>query len=201
MNKKLIIGIVAAVAALAIIIAAIIGITKGFGSKDKPDTDSGNNSEITSITDSSENALTGNEDVVSDYKVNDEGNAVVETKKPDSNTIIEVPIMVSNNKNGFYAGQFAFTYDANALTYIDYGKGNLFDEYEVVTATGKVSCIINAKELKDVKGDGKLIVLKFKAKDGAKAGNYKITVESSSMGSVEEKLVNPTVSGGVITIK
>ena len=39
--------------------------------------------------------------------------------------------------------------------------------------------------------DGKLIVLKFKAKDGAKAGNYKITVESSSMGSVEEKLVNP----------
>lgn len=195
MNKKLIIGIVAAVAAIALIIVAIIGVTSGFGAKDKPDTESG--SDISSVQSSTKE----DENVVSDYKVNDEGNAVVETKKPDANTIIEVPIMITKNTKGFYAGQFAFSYDANALTYIDYGKGNLFDEYEVVNNSGKISCIINSTELKDIKGDGKLIVLKFKAKTGAKAGDYKITVDSSTMGSIDEKLVTPTVSGGIITIK
>jgi len=196
MNKKLIIGIVAAVVALAVIIVAIIGITGTFGKNEK-DNEGSSSPVSSSVTESKGD----NDKVVSDYTVNDKGNTVVEAEKPDSNTIIEVPIMLSDNKNGFLAGQFAFTYDANALTYLDYAKGNLFDEYEVVSEKGKVSCIISSSEIKDVKGDGKLIVLKFKAKDSAKAGDYEVKLASSAMGTSDEKLVNPKVSGAVITIK
>ncbi len=197
MNKKLIIGIVAAVIALAVIVVAIIGITGTFGKNDKDSSDGSSNPVSSPVSDNADS----NDKVVSDFTVNDKGNAVVEAEKPDSNTIIEVPIMVSENKNGFLAGQFSFTYDANALTYLDYAKGNLFDAYEVVSKSGEVSCIISASGIEDIKGDGKLIVLKFKAKDSAKAGSYEIKVASSTMGTSDEKLVNPKVSGGIITIK
>ena len=111
--------------------------------------------------------------------------------------------MISNNP-GFYAGTFVFEYDNTELTYLDYEKGDILDEYEVELVDGKISSIVYSSKNADVKKDGTLMVLKFKAKKAPQDGAYKITIDKDGtmMGSfVTEKEVKADISCGKVTVK
>lgn len=200
MNKKIIIGIVAAVVALGIIIVAIIGITKGFSPK--KGNDSSSSSVISSGSGSSAgSSAQGSGSSSADKKI-EKGKMTIEPAKASAGDVISVPIKLSENP-GIAAGQFYFEYDTKAFTYDSYEKGDILDDYEVSDAAGKVSCIISADDIsKNATANGTLITLKFMVKSDAAKGDYTIKVSDGTMlCDVDENTVSPKLSDGKITVK
>lgn len=193
MNKKLIIGIIAAVVALALVVIGIISITDGLGSKE-PST-----SNPSSSTPSGSNPP---------YATNPEDNIIdgekteISADKNDTETIITVPIKVSNNP-GFCASQLYLTYDTDALVYVDYGKGDIFDEHMVEESKGGIACMSYPSQFRDIDKDGTLLTLSFKVKKNAKAGEYEIKIDKTKtkLANMNEQYIKATLSTGKITIK
>ncbi len=193
MNKKLIIGIIAAVVALALVVIGIISITGGLGSKDpstsNPSSSTPSGSQLPSVNNPENNIIEGEKTEIS-------------ADKKDTETIITVPIKLSNN-TGVGGAQLFFTYDTDALVYVDYGKGDIFDEHMIEESKGGIACISSTSQNKDIVKDGTLLTLSFKVKENAKPGEYEIKIDKSKtkFASFEEKYVKPTLSTGKITIK
>ena len=186
MNKKLIIGIIAAVVALALVVIGIISITDGLGSKEPTNNSSSNPPYATNPED---NVIEGEKTEIS-------------ADKNDTETIITVPIKVSQNP-GFCASQLYLTYDTDALVYVDYGKGDIFDEHTVEESKGGISCISYPSQFRDIDKTGTLITLSFKVNKNAKPGEYEIKIDKTKtkFGNMNEQLVKPTISTGKITVK
>lgn len=184
MNKKLIIGISAAV---VVIIGVIIGILCVTGTIDiaKP-----NKSESSANVASSVDA---------------DGNTVFTIKDKDikKNSIVSVPVIVENNP-GFYAGEFLVTYENTALSYVGYDNGEIFGSFEVAPQNDNaVKFLAFNNDFKDVKKDGVIIYLNFKAVKANKDGEYKITIqkEGTKLGNTDVKEVNADILIGDATVK
>ena len=201
MNKKVIIGIIAAILALALVIGGIFAVTSDLTFKN-PDSDNSSSADNSSDSDNSSNSNESDESSTPQKPIG-QGNKDTEINtNKNKDEILSLPIKLTNNE-GSYAGNFIFTYDDKALTYVGYDKGEIFDEYMVTAKDGKISTLLNSSALEDTKKNGTLLVLKFKANKNAAAGSYKIELDrkESMLGSITEQLVTADISTGSITIK
>ena len=194
MNKKLIIAIIAGVVALALIVTAAVVIIKKININAPDDT----TSDPTSSVSSEKGDTTSGEDST---PVIEKGNVTIGEYEGKKGDVIDVPIKMTKNP-GILAGMFVFEYDDTALEYVDFEDGNILDEYEVNAKDGKVSCVISASGLENSDKNGTLIVLQFKVKDGAKAGDYTIKYSADSqISNYDEQWIKPQISDGKITVK
>lgn len=83
-------------------------------------------------------------------------------------TVVNVPVRLYTDKN-VAAGQVTVNYDKDTYTYIGTENGDLGDVFEELyvndNGAGKVTCVGNASEIRDVKADGLLVSLRFARKD------------------------------------
>ena len=209
-NKKLIIIIAAAVAAIAAIIVAIVLIGGAISGQrpDEPDTSSA--SSITSGSSQDSNDTSSGSGTSSGSSTNtssatssviEEGKVGIGKVEGSTGKTVEVPITISKNP-GIVAGQFFFEYDSSVLTYVDYEKGNILDEYDINDLGGQLNCVIMASDVsKDVTKNGDIIVLRFKIKDNAKKGDYTVKLGAKSMiCNKDEVVVTPNITDGKITV-
>ena len=182
MNKKLIIGIVAGVVALAIIITAAVLIIKKIDIN-APD-DGSSSIDGTSSGDDTASVIEG-------------GSVSLGTAKAEKGDTIEVPIKLEDNP-GVFACQIAFDYDEKALEFVDYEDGDIFDNWMISGS----KLVGDTSSLKDVTKDGTLLVLQFKVRDGAAKGDYTIKLtEESVFANYNEQFVCPKIGEGKITVK
>ena len=201
MNKKLIIGIVAGVVALALIVTGIIVVVKGIdifnpGNKDTSSPDSSISSDVSDKTDSSSNPL--NED-----KLTSGVNSATEKDDTLTSDIIKVPVKITKNP-GVMAGMISFEYDASAISCVGYeNDGEIMQLLiEPQYAAGKVTVIMEAPGIEDTKETGTILTLLFKAKKDAKAGDYEIKIgDDTEFSNYNEQLVEPTIVAEKITVK
>lgn len=184
MNKKLVIGIAAAV---VVIIGVIIGILCVTGTID--------------IAKPAKSETTAN--VTSSVDAN--GNTVFTVKANDvkKDSIVSVPVIVKNNP-GFYAGEFLVTYENSDLSYVDYDDGEIFGSFEVAPQNNNaVKFLAFNNDFKDVKEDGVVIYLNFKAVKANKEGEYKLTLqkEGTKLGNTDVQEVNADILLGDATVK
>lgn len=199
MNKKLIIAIIAGVVALALIVTAAVVIIKKVNIN-APD-DGGSSSTPTSSVSSDKGDGNKGGTPSDSTPVVDKGNVTIGDFEGKTGDVIDVPIKLSENP-GILAGMFIFEFDAKAIEYVSYEKGDIFDEYDVNGEAGKVSCIISSSQLKDSTKNGTLITLQFKVKDGAAKGDYTIKYSSESqISNLNEEWIKPQISDGKITVK
>jgi len=165
MNKKLIIGISAGVALLLAVIIAIVAIT-GNLNFNKPGGKDGSSSNPAASS------------AIAPSKEDDDGNKefTVEPEKVEKESVISVPIIIKNNP-GFYAGEFAITFNSNELSYVDYSEGKILDQYDVHAVDGAIKIIANNSAFEDVKKDGTLMLLNFKVLKKSSDGKYTITLQ------------------------
>lgn len=203
MNKKIIVSIICGVLALAIIAVAAIFVIKSIHTN-KPDTESSEptissssdtQSEKENTSSASSNTSNTSSDVISG------GSIGIKDTSASTGDTVKIPIYINENP-GIFAGQFYFEFDSSALEYIDYEKGDLFDEYDVEVSDGIISCIINSEKLKDVDKNGTIITLVFYVKDSAKAGKYEITLGNKTMlCNLNEQIVDAKLESDTITVK
>lgn len=201
MNKKLLIAIISAVVALAIIAVGAVLIVKSFKAKDNGDSSDGSSALVSSGE--SSNVTSSDQQETETIK---KGGVNLPQVKAKSGEIVEVPIKITENP-GIFAGQFQFIFDSNALEYVDYEKGDILDEYEVVPSDGEINCIITGNQMKDNQyvdstKNGTVITFKFKVKSDAKKGDYTIKLgEKTMLCNIDEKVVSPKIGEGKITVK
>ncbi len=126
-----------------------------------------------------------------------------------ANSMIVVPVVLNENP-GTNTGMVEFSFDANVLTYVDYDRGEIFDNHTVATKDGgKVSILFEMNNDKtgnviDTNATGRLITLKFKVAKNAKPGSYTIgtvTQFASADSARENELYTPKLKIGKINIK
>lgn len=87
-------------------------------------------------------------------------------------TVVNVPVRLYTDKN-VAAGQVTVNYDKDTYKYIGTETGDLGDVFEELyvndNGAGKVTCVGNASEIRDVKADGLLVSLRFVRKDTSDA--------------------------------
>lgn len=199
MNKKLIVGIIAGILALVLIVVAAVLIIKSIDIKDG---DSSSDISLSDVTDASSGSdADGSDSSTGDLPAVEEGNVGIGSAEGKASDTVKVPISLNKNP-GIFAGQYYFEYDSSVLEYVGYEEGDLFDEYSVNQTDGVINFIINAKELADVTDNGTLVILEFKIKDDAKAGDYAITLgEKTLICNLDEQTVVPEIEEGKITVK
>lgn len=112
-----------------------------------------------------------------------------ETIKTVQGSVIEIPIRISGN-NGIMGFGFTVTYDKSVFEPISVAKGALcsqgvFDDSISVSKSNSFKIIWTHSE--NVVGDGELFTLKFKVKENASDGNYKISLTCSQDDTFNEK--------------
>ncbi|MBE5926023.1 MAG: hypothetical protein E7270_03575 [Lachnospiraceae bacterium] len=116
---------------------------------------------------------------------------------------IEVPVSLTN-KNDVWGALVNVTYNDEALELAGFeSKGSYTtDEFTVQNnPTGKgFKFIVANDELRNVILDNEFIVLKFKAKDDTKAGTYKVQAKAVQAVSIDGKVKNIKLTGGVVNV-
>ena len=216
MNKKVIIGLIVGVIALALVVVAILGVAKGW-KFNNVNTDSDvsviestisttaetESEETTSATSSSTGSTASG--TTSQLPQNgtkadcDNSSPVVAGK------IVSVPIKVTKNP-GSVVALLEFSYDTDNLSLIDFENGEIFDGVTASTVdnTAKFILMNDSIEENDT-GTGTVLNLIFRVKDDAKAGTYEIKYNTSSAqwANIDEEFVTDSVvvESGSITIK
>ncbi len=200
MNKKLIIGIIAGVVALAVIITAAVLVIKSF--PDKNDGGESSNPTTSDISTSSDNGSSSDTTAPQVGGTVDAGSLGIKDISAKVGDTVKIPVKISDNP-GIFAGQFYFEYDATALEYIDYEQSKLFSDYEVEGKDGVVACIISREVSdNDTKENGDIITLVFDVKKDAKAGDYTIKIgDKTLICNLDEQIITPKIESGKITVK
>ena len=116
-----------------------------------------------------------------------------------SSFMVKVPVKISGNP-GVMALLIDFEFDADVLEYKGFEKGKIFSDYEISEKDGALRLIVIENE--DVKGNGKLIDLKFKVKDKkAKNTEVKVILEENSICNYNEELIAAKGKNGTVKIK
>ncbi len=122
---------------------------------------------------------------------------------------VTIDINISNNP-GIMAMAFCITYDSDALEYTGYTKGYL-SKYTVKNHSDKGHISFVNDESSDKSNNGKILSVKFKAKNDAAPKKYKITLANlnrqkygnrlyKSFSNSNLKNIEPTVKSGSITV-
>lgn len=197
MNKKLLIGIIAGIAALAVLIVGIFVVVKSIDGS-RPE-DGSSMSDSANKNDSSDSSSTTDKNNNPENNLNEEAissgtNSTVESNDSSlESELIKVPVKITENP-GIFMGVIDIKYDADALTCVGYeNKGGIMELFiEPQYEKGKITAIMENSEMKDVNKTGTLITLIFKAKKTAAAGSYPIEFgENLQFSNYNEQLVNP----------
>lgn len=116
---------------------------------------------------------------------------------------VELEITLDKNK-GFYYGCITLEYDASAIEFVSYTRGDVFDECALNDIGGQVIMLVNQSDLTLSKENGMVARLKFRVKQNAKDGEYDIKfVEETNFCNIEdaENLIVPKFENGKITVK
>ena len=111
--------------------------------------------------------------------------------------IVKIPIEVTKNP-GMIIAKTIVNFDSSVLEYIECENG-LFTDNTVSAVDGKATCLLMAdftKTAEDITKTGTAATLEFKVKEGAKAGEYAISIDekNSEYANINEKFVTPNVS-------
>lgn len=203
MNKKLLIGIIAGVLALAVLIAGIVLVTKKIDGS-RPDDGSSisadANKDSSDKTDSSNN---NTNNPLNEESFSSGTNSAVENDNTLASDVIKVPVNITKNP-GVMAGMVVIEYDASVMTCVGYDNTDDIMQLliEPQYSAGKVTAILEAPAIEDTNETGTLITLLFKAKKDAKAGSYEIKIsDSTEFSNYNEQLVEPTLVAEKVTIK
>lgn len=113
---------------------------------------------------------------------------------------IKVPVSFKGNPGamGFF---IEFEYNADALEYLSFEKGELLTDCEVAKAEdGKLKLV--SVEDGDIKKDGNLAYLSFKVKDGASGSSeIKAICGENSVCNYDEKAISVKTENGTVTVK
>lgn len=194
MNKKIITWIIVGILVCALLAVGIVfAVGKLGGKTGEPDTSEPKTSSQISQRVTPDDEL---------EKPIEEGNIGIPEVTGKAGNTVEVPIKMGENP-GFYAGQFYFKYDTSALTFDGYDAGDVLDGYTVEeTESGTVGCILECNGTADTTKTGTLITLKFKIKDGAKPGDYPISLTDKTMlANYDSVVVVPKISTGKVTVQ
>ncbi|MBR7071046.1 MAG: hypothetical protein IKI29_02660 [Clostridia bacterium] len=194
MNKKLLIGIIAGVVVLGIAVTVMIGFSTGlFTVKKGGGSNNGNIESSAQAGGSSDTPVT---------QVIEKGTVKIKPAEGKAEDKVSVPINLNDNP-GIAAAQLYFQYDDTALVYEGYEEGDLFDEYTVEGAGGKVGCIISESDIsKNVTANGTLLILQFSIKKDAAKGEYPIELTDNSMfADIDENTVLPKISTGFVKVR
>lgn len=181
MNKKIIIGIIAGVLAAAIVVTGIVLLVKHNKNSVEPTSDN--------------SSASVSEDVIR--------KGVLKVSSAAAKAGESITVEVSFNENpGIWAIQLMLSYDTDALEYTGYSEGDLFSEYEVNAFEDQVKAVVIPNDLKNTYKNGTVIKYDFKVKDGVAPGEYGIKInDGTSVCNADEVTVEPSVIGGVITVK
>ncbi|MBQ4069708.1 MAG: InlB B-repeat-containing protein [Lachnospiraceae bacterium] len=128
---------------------------------------------------------------------------VVAENTAKADEYIEVPVKLTK-KNNIWGALVNVTYNDEALELAGFeSKGSYTtDEFTVQNnPTGKgFKFIVANDELRNVTLDNEFIVLKFKAKDDTKAGTYKVQAKAVQAVSIDGKVKNIKLTGGVVNV-
>lgn len=188
MNKKVLIIIISAVMALAVMLAGIIAIIKGF---DKKNT---NNDTV------SKQSVAQNEENSSDTL--EKGKISINKIGAKVGQAIEVPINIKQNP-GMWGGQLVFKYDTEMLDYVDFAAGQVFDECNVnEKSDGTIFCVATCSAAEDVKTNGTIVTLKFIPKPASKGKEVKVDIlDSTNFTNLEEVLIKPEFQDIIINVE
>lgn len=203
MNKKLLIGILAGIIALAVIIVGIVLVVGTIDGSRPSDSDTSATSSVVDKDNSSSDATGSSENATKEENLTSGINSAAENDDTLAADVIEVPVNMTKNP-GVLAGMLTFEYDAESLTCVGYKNESEIMQVLIDPqyASGKVSIIMDAPEMEDTTDTGTLITLLFKAKKDAKAGDYEIKLGADTQFSnYDEQLVEPTLDIEKVTVK
>lgn len=204
MNKKLIIGIIAGVVALAVI---VVGIILVFGKINGSRPEDADTSSISSAVDKDEQGdssvdATSSGGVLGNTAIESGVNSAVADDNTLASDVIKVPVEIKKNP-GMTMAQIYFEYDQSVLTCVGFENGDILETYiDPAYGDGNVVFIMECAETEDTAETGELLTLLFKAKKNAKAGAYEVKVgEKSQFINIDETFVKPEISIEKATVK
>lgn len=204
MNKKLIIGIIAGVVALAVI---VVGIILVFGTINGSRPEDADTSSISSAVDKDEQGdssddATSSGGVLGNTAIESGVNSAVADDTTLASDVIKVPVEIKKNP-GMTMAQIYFEYDQSVLTCVGFENGDILETYiDPAYGDGNVVFIMECAETEDTAETGELLTLLFKAKKNAKAGAYEVKVgEKSQFINIDETFVKPEISIEKATVK
>ena len=112
---------------------------------------------------------------------------------------VVVPVLIKENP-GIMAVTISVTYEPDALEYVGYYYGNVFNDYTIAAHPDRKLVRVVICETRNKKTDGKIISLRFNVKKDAKAELTPINVEYSRGDFCNwnlDKIMPEVVSGGV----
>lgn len=211
MNKKLLAIIIGAIAVLVALVIAIVAIV-GSLSNSPDDKNSSENSSIGSSADSgsstgsSSTGSTGNSggsDSGSSGQtatpIIEKGGITIGSVSGNPGDTVTVPVSIKENP-GLAGFQMLFTFDGNALEYVEY-TSDVFDDNAASGSDDRV-IFIEARD-NDYKADGVLFNIVFKIKENAPKGAVDIKYEASAslLCNIDETTVKTAVTNGKVTVK
>lgn len=113
-----------------------------------------------------------------------------------------VPVDITNNP-GISAFILTFLYDNSALEYVEYYDGDAFNGYAVANYSETGTIKVAFSSFSDIYDDGRIISLKFKIKDDAKMGSYKVRLQNKKgdFANRREDIIIPNDNFGSIEVK
>lgn len=204
MNKKLLIGIIAGVVALALLIVGIVLVTEKIdGSRPNDDSSISTDADKDNSSDKTNSSGNNTNNPLKEDSFTSGTNSAAANDNTLASDIIKVPVNIIKNP-GVMAGKVVIEYDASVMTCVGYDNNDDVMQLliEPQYSAGKVTAILEAPQIEDTNKTGTLITLLFKAKKDAKAGSYELKIsDSTEFSNYNEQLVEPTIVAEKVTIK
>lgn len=125
----------------------------------------------------------------------------INSKSAKAGEMVEISLSVDKNP-GIWGGQVILKYDSDALSFDSYSNGKVFDRCDCNDDSGTLTLLLTQAELKNAKKNGRAAIIRFKINDNAAKGDYNISFnKDTNFCNADEKLIEPTLENGTVTVK